>query len=147
MRFVGTIESFARVDVSAFVDWLSSVPVEDWRKTADADWDEWGGRFGYPLADKLTKTYYPGCRVSGIGIFVLEPGQVHPAHKDEQNPSWVTRVHVPLITSDEALIIMDDGEHRMEVGKAYRFNTLATHAVVNLGKTHRAHFVFDIVRK
>jgi hypothetical protein len=124
MRFVGTIERFAEVDVSG-------LDISD-------------NESGRPIAEALTARFYPGCRVSGVGFFVMEPGQVHPAHKDIQPPYWVTRVHVPVTTNDKVIFTMDDGEHRMEVGKAYRFNTLATHAVVNSGKTARVHLVFDV---
>jgi hypothetical protein len=124
MRFVGTIERFAKVDVSGL----------------DISRDE----SGRPIAEALTERFYPGCSVSGVGFFVMEPGQVHPAHRDEQPPYWVTRVHVPVTTNDGVIYTMDDGEHRMEVGKAYRMNTLATHAVANHGETNRIHLVFDI---
>jgi hypothetical protein len=124
MRFVGTIERFASVDVSEL----------DWSKDEN----------GRPIAEVLTSRFYPGCSVSGVGFFLMDPGQVHPAHQDEQPPYWVTRVHVPIQTNDGVVFTMDDGEHRMEVGKAYRMNTLATHAVANHGDTIRVHLVFDV---
>jgi hypothetical protein len=124
MRFVGTIERFAEVDVSGL--------------------DLSDNESGRSIAEALTARYYPGCSVSGVGFFVMEPGQVHPAHKDIQPPYWVTRVHVPVTTNDKVIFTMDDGEHHMEVGKAYRFNTLVTHAVVNGGETDRVHLVFDV---
>jgi hypothetical protein len=124
MRFVGTIERFASVDVSEL----------DWSKDEN----------GRQIAEGLTSRFYPGCSVSGVGFFLMDPGQVHPAHQDEQPPYWVTRVHVPIRTNDGVVFTMDDGEHRMEVGKAYRMNTLATHAVANHGDTIRVHLVFDV---
>jgi hypothetical protein len=108
MRFVGTLERFAQVDVSGL--------------------DLSDNESGRPIAEALTARHYPGCSVSGVGYFVLEPGQVH----------------VPVTTNDKVIFTMDDGEHHMEVGKAYRFNTLATHAVANGGKTARVHLVFDV---
>jgi hypothetical protein len=124
MRFVGTIERFAEVDIGEL----------------DPSNDE----SGRPIAEALTARFYPGCSVSGVGFFVMEPGQVHPAHCDEQPPYWVTRVHVPITTNPGVIFTMDDGEHRMEVGKAYRMNTLVTHAVENGGDTSRIHLVFDV---
>jgi hypothetical protein len=124
MRFAGTIECFAEVDVNGL--------------------DPTNNESGRPIAEALTATHFPGCSVSGVGFFVLDPGQVHPAHKDIQPPYWVTRVHVPVETNDKVIFTMDDGTHHMEVGKAYRFNTLATHAVENGGKTPRVHLVFDV---
>ena len=142
-RFTGTIDELCSVDVSELVKWMTPIPVKEWLKMADASFRGWGEIFR-PLATDLTERFYPGCMVSGVGIFVLEPGQVHPAHRDEQPEEWVSRVHVPIFSNENATATMDDGEHAMEVGKAYRFNTLATHAVANGGASFRAHFVFDI---
>jgi hypothetical protein len=143
MRFTGTIEPFADVAVSVYVKRLNAIPVHDWTKMADASWQGWGDWFT-PLSSLLVANHYPGCFVSGLGMFVLEPGQVHPAHKDIQPSYWLTRIHVPIITNPKATIIMDDGVHHLKVGKAYRFNTLAMHEVRNDGATHRAHFIFDV---
>lgn len=143
MRYTGTIEPFADVDVRALVDWLMVIPEADWRRMSDEAWLGWGDRFR-PLATTLVRQHFPGCAIIGIGMFVLKAGVSQPAHKDEQPPEWVTRVHVPLITNPGAIFTMDDGEHHMEVGKAYRMNTLATHAVENRGKTSRVHFMWDI---
>lgn len=142
-RFTGTIEPFAEVDVGALIDWLLDIPVTDWPKTADASWQGWGDKFE-PIARDLMAQFYPDCTMAGIGMFVLEPGQTHPAHRDVQPTNWITRVHVPIVTNEDATTIMDDGAHYMEVGTAYRFNTLATHAVFNYGSTYRAHLVFDV---
>jgi hypothetical protein len=97
-----------------------------------------------PLADRLTEQFYPGCKVSGYGLFTLDPGQVHPAHKDIQPPEWVTRIHVPIVTNPMATATTDDGTIHMERGKAYTFNTRETHAVFNGGTSPRVHFVFDV---
>jgi hypothetical protein len=117
MRFDGSIECLGRVDLT-----------KDHKS----------------IAGDVITAFYPGCAVSGIGVWDMEPGQVHPAHRDEQPPYWIARIHVPLITNPGVVFTMEDGEHRMEVGKAYRMNTLATHAVANHGDTTRVHLVFDI---
>ena len=141
-RFMGTIEPFADVDVSDLAAWLRAIPVAEWPQMADPAWRGCGDRCR-PLADALMAEF-PGCAISGLGLFLLAPGQVHPAHRDEQALDWVTRVHVPIVTNAQATVTTDDGEFHMEVGKAYRFNTWATHAVANHGTTPRVHLVFDI---
>ena len=139
-----TIEPFASVDVASHAAWLQTVPVADWPKMADPAWRGWEARFR-PLATSLM-VEFPGCAMSGLGLFLLQPGQRHPAHKDEQPPDWVTRVHVPIVTNELATATTDDGEIHMEVGVAYTFNTRATHAVYNGGATPRVHMVMDIRR-
>ena len=121
-----TIEELADVDVSG-------IPLE-----AEAF---------RPLAESLVKEFYPHCVISGIGLFTLEPGQIHPVHKDDQPPEWVTRVHIPLQTNPHAVATTEDGPIHMRVGKAYRFNTMREHAVSNGGKTPRIHLVFEVRRQ
>jgi hypothetical protein len=96
------------------------------------------------IAADIVNRFFPGCAISGIGVWEMEPGQVHPAHWDEQPPYWITRIHVPLITNPKVVFTSDEGDFRMKVGKAYSFNTKAMHAVANHGKTTRVHLVFDI---
>lgn len=111
---------------------------------SDQSWGDWVVTFA-PMAFHLMD-HYPGCEIAGLGVFTLVPGQTHPMHKDVQPPEWLARVHVPLITNPGAVLIMDDGEHHLEVGKAYRMNTLANHTVENRGEETRVHFIFDIKR-
>ncbi|MCI0560065.1 MAG: aspartyl/asparaginyl beta-hydroxylase domain-containing protein [Nitrososphaera sp.] len=144
MRFAGTVEPFARVEVHRYVEWLLTIQEVDWPKMADAAWHDWGARFA-PLVSELMY-HYPCCSVAGVGMFILEPGRVHPTHKDVQPPEWLARIHVPLVTNPGAVFVMDDGEHHLEVGTAYRMNTLANHAVENRGSTTRVHFIFDLKR-
>jgi hypothetical protein len=95
------------------------------------------------IAGELVRRYYPDCQFS-YGLWDLEPGQVHPAHTDQQPPSWLVRIHVPLSTNPGVVFTMEDGDHHMAVGKAYRMNTLRTHAVENRGKTPRVHLVIEV---
>lgn len=115
-RFTGTIEYLGTVDVTGEL---------------------------FAVAEDLVARFYPGCKFD-FGTWDLAPGQVHPAHIDEQPPHWLARIHVPLTTNPGVIFRMDDGEHHMEVGKAYRMNTLRTHAVENKGETHRVHLVIEV---
>lgn len=100
-----------------------------------------------PLAQGLISEHFPGCRLGGIGLFVLDPGQIHPVHTDVQPPEFVTRVHVPLATNPHAVATMEDGPPlHLAVGKAYKFDTRLPHAVANGGKTPRVHLVFEVLR-
>lgn len=94
---------------------------------------------------RLVDTYYPGCKIAGVGVWSVAPGQKHPMHVDDQPLEWIVRVHIPLTTNPDAIFIMRDGKYHMKVGKAYEFNTLAEHAVENLGVTMRDHFIIEVV--
>ena len=115
-RFAGTIEELGPIDVTE--------PIEE-------------------IARRLVDRFYPGCGFA-LGAWTMEPGQAHPAHIDQQPPYWLARIHVPLETNKDVVFVMDDGEHRLEVGKAYRMNTLRRHAVENRGATMRVHLVIDV---
>lgn len=111
---------------------------------ADPDWHDWGARFRH--LRKQIERLFPDDNVSGVGLFLLQPGQEHPMHRDEQPPNWLTRVHVPVVTNPLATATTDDGTIHMQAGTAYRFNTRENHAVRNDGLTPRVHFVCDIVK-
>lgn len=145
MKFEGTINELCDLDISAHVKWLRSIPVTDWHKLGDPAFHNWDAEFR-PLAEKLVQQFYPGCKVYGMGLWLVEPGQVHPSHTDIQPDDWLVRVHIPLVTNQLCVTIMDDGPHHLEVGKAYRFNTLANHEVVNRGDCRRIHFMFDVTK-
>ena len=143
MRYTGTIEELADVYVDKAVAHLLALPVDKWRTLANPADLSWGDILS-DMAEDLTRRHYPGCKVSGLGMFPLHPGEEHRPHTDEQPPYYIVRVHVPLVTNPDCVIVMHDGEHHLEVGKAYKFNTEITHGVYNRGKTHRVNFMFDV---
>lgn len=96
-----------------------------------------------PIVDDLM-SYYPGHRTQQRQMNVVMPGTSIPPHVDVQDPWWVVRIHVPLTTNEQTSFVCDDGPHFMQVGKAYRVNTEARHAVYNYGATPRVHFMFDV---
>lgn len=140
-----TIEPFADIDVSELAAWLKSIPVAEWPKMADPAW-RGSGEKCRPLAEALMAEF-PGCVMTGPGLFLLAVGQVHPAHTDVQPPEWVTRVHLPIVTNKSATATTADGTLHMKAGRAYKFNTTQTHAVENAGKTPRVHLVFDVIKR
>ena len=140
-----TVEGFAEVDVSALASWVETIPEHEWRWFADPEWNGCA-EVCRPVVAVLMKFFPPSCFVSGVGLFVLDAGQEHPAHRDEQAPLWVTRIHVPVVTNPLATATTDDGTFHMERGVAYMFNTRETHAVRNGGSRPRVHLVFDVMR-
>lgn len=141
-RFKGTIEKLCDVDTTGLSDWVLSIPENELSKLSDAGRWEW--RYEVVRLVQALLENYPGAVSLGAGLWTMEAGQVHPAHCDEMRHEWLVRLHVPILTNDSVVFTMDDGEHRMKVGTAYKFNALAKHAVANGGKTPRVHFVLDI---
>jgi hypothetical protein len=157
-RFTGTCEPFADLDskgVMALSEWIVAIPLEDWPQQkphgvmplqpammSNQTWYGFGKVFDPLVAGLLRR--FPGCIAQQRMLSVVMPGDAIPPHIDHQCPEWICRVHVPLTASKQSVFIMDDGEHCMEVGKAYKVNTEATHAVRNTGTEPRIHFMFDI---
>lgn len=142
---MNAIKQLAAVDVEALAAWVAGIDHGDYRMFADSAWRGCAERFG-PIAEALVAGHFPGCRVAGLGLFVLAPGQVHPPHRDEQPPEWVTRLHVPLLTNALAVAIVDAGTLHLDVGFAYTFDTRQMHSVRNDGATTRVHLVLDVHR-
>lgn len=156
-RFRGTVEPLAEIPsskVKALSDWIEGIPLEDWPQQrpygaplqpamqTNAEWHGFGLKFD-PLVAALMK-HFPKAIPLQRMLSVVMPGDEIPPHVDGQSPEWICRVHVPLVGDAKSVFIMDDGEHRLEVGKAYRVNTEARHAVKNRGKLPRIHFMFDV---
>lgn len=131
------------MDILDHVAWLWDIPVQDWNRLHERE--DWDAKFR-PFAEDLLADHYPGCHVGGMGLWLVEPGQSHAAHTDIQPDEWVVRIHVPLATNGDCVTMMPDGDHYMKIGRAYRFNTLAMHAVANRGQTRRIHLVIDVCR-
>ena len=96
-----------------------------------------------PVVSELMANFH-GCIVYQRMLSVVMPGNYIEPHRDQQAPYWLCRVHVPLHTNEQSDFIVDGKSHRMDVGMAYRVNTLAEHSVFNNGNSPRTHFMFDV---
>jgi aspartyl/asparaginyl beta-hydroxylase (cupin superfamily) len=91
--------------------------------------------------------FFPGCRDRQRMLSVVMQGHEIESHVDLQPVEWVTRLHLPLVTNDDAVFVSDGVECHMMVGSVYKVDTTKPHAIINRGKTPRIHFMFDVVRK
>lgn len=143
-RFAGTIEKLCDVDVVSLSRWASGLPAHCLPELSDLKYLDWGERADVKALVADLMAHYPGGKQLGFGLWLMWPGQVHHAHRDQMRDEWVVRLHVPVITNNGVVFTMDDGDHRMALGSAYQFNALATHAVFNGGDTVRLHFMMDV---
>ena len=51
------------------------------------------------------------------------------------------RIHIPLITNDDCMMIIEDRIYNLEVGKVYLTNTTLRHTAVNASTNSRVHIV------
>lgn len=154
-RFTGTCEKLADVNIDSLVAWVIAIPFEDWHQQArladglirpmmmtDLDWHDFGLHTDAVVA-KLME-HFPGCSAYQRMLSVVMPGHSIAPHRDEQRPSWLCRIHVPLTSNRHSKFIVEGDGHKLTPGSAYRVNTEAVHAVTNDGDTPRTHFMFDV---
>lgn len=102
-----------------------------------------------PLMQAVCTFLGPGATWERACLSRLVPGVRYGYHRDGQPSNWITRVHVPLVTSPHCWFAWEEQEGRrvfMDVGWAYSFNTMKAHSYANDGPTDRVHLLFDVVR-
>lgn len=93
-------------------------------------------KFGYfkELYDQLGEDFFSWSRItihdSKAEIKPHVDGGVH-----------LFRIHIPIVTNDDALFYWGNTEYNFKVGKAYLINTGITHSTNNKGSTERAHII------
>ncbi|HEY6861675.1 MAG TPA: aspartyl/asparaginyl beta-hydroxylase domain-containing protein [Pseudolabrys sp.] len=155
-RFTGTCEELCEVDPSALVEWIASIPLDDWpqqdRMTAEypypamvsrPDWHDFHETV-QPIVSELMEHFPAGTWPDHKMISMVVPGQHVEPHDDIQSETWRVRVHVPLVSNEGALMTIGGEDHHLEVGKAYLVNTEVEHSLANLGDENRIHFFFDV---
>jgi hypothetical protein len=148
------------VDISDAVAWLSGIPWEEWpqgkigvQMVHDPDWRGFGAAT-QSLVDEVMRgpLGFGLCRVHQLGLAaynrmlsVVMPGRSILAHRDEQPYElWRGRIHVPLLTNDEAVFMIAGERLQMYPGRAYWIDTRHEHSVFNGGATPRVHMMFDL---
>lgn len=109
----------------------------------DISWHDFGAQTDALVAELMRSMRVPMFAFNRM-LSVVMPGHQIEAHCDSQQSDWITRVHVPLQTNDQAVMCVEGVDYRMDVGVAYRFDTRREHAVRNGGDTPRIHFMFDV---
>ncbi|MFE0511244.1 aspartyl/asparaginyl beta-hydroxylase domain-containing protein [Streptomyces sp. NPDC058964] len=77
----------------------------------------------------------------------LGPGVVGYRHSDAKfAPDWgLARLHIPVITHEEASLDLDGEIHRWQPGEFWFGDFSRRHQIQNLGPEHRVHLVVDVL--
>lgn len=155
-RFEGRCEHFADIDVTEMADWVAGIPLEDWPQqnrledgqirpsmATNPIWQNFGEAAAPVVNELLPKVGMHAVAFQQM-LSVIMPGHSIAPHRDSQAPYWLFRVHVPLVTNKGAFMTLDGEDFHLEVGKAYKINTEAEHAIRNEGFIPRIHFMFDV---
>lgn len=144
-------EPICQVEASGLVEWCHA-------RSAAAGWIvqpfshrnpqrlfRWPGYLVLPIVAAVLARLGDGCEAEEVVLSRTQPGQYHGLHTDRQGHRWLTRVHVPLVTSPDSWHRFEDGERfHMPVGWAYSFNTEVRHEFGNGGPEPRIHLHFDV---
>jgi hypothetical protein len=173
MKCTAPLRHLGPVDITAFREALSRQPEELWtadmafqkslapyRETETiylhmnrgwpptdirrlAGWDPLHGSFE-PLRDAVVALLEPGGLVVNAQIARLGPGKRIPSHRDKA-PVHIHahRVHVPVVTNDEILFLVDGVNVKLREGEAYELDNTRMHGVENQGQTARIHLIID----
>lgn len=77
----------------------------------------------------------PGCRTRGLHTDI--------GASNYDDGACDHRFHIPLMTNEKAVFVVEDTAYTMPVGWAYLVNPLIPHAVVNQGEYPRVHLFFN----
>lgn len=69
-------------------------------------------------------------------VMVSKPKSCLTLHKDTS-----PRIHIPLFTTEDSVMIIEDRVYHLELGKVYLTNTTLRHTAVNASRQPRGHIV------
>lgn len=90
--------------------------------------------WGATVLDFFNKSY------RGV-IVVSPPGTYVQPHTDI--PSKY-KIHIPILTNDQCVWLLDEGEYHMPAGKAYLLDTEMLHGTINRGNSNRVHVILEM---
>ncbi|GAB2739731.1 aspartyl/asparaginyl beta-hydroxylase domain-containing protein [Kitasatospora kifunensis] len=83
--------------------------------------------------------------LNAVRLMALGPGAVSRAHHDPKYrlDQGLVRLHIPIVTQPEAVIVLDGVEHCWQPGSFWYGDFSRTHLVRNTGPATRVHTVID----
>jgi hypothetical protein len=161
----------AGLDVSGLIDWITAIDFAEWPQqhrvddqlrpamVTDLEWHGFGERTD-AIVEMLQQRFeeapvplrYNTFHTSPLVdteefnrmLSVVMPHHSIGTHSDAQEPRWLRRIHVPLTTNEDALMLAGGQRFHLAVGSAYLIDTRVEHAISNDGETPRIHFMFDV---
>jgi hypothetical protein len=96
--------------------------------------------------DHCADTIAAKLRGEAIRVMLAElpPGAVIKPHRDTDDRAHVHRCHLPVVTNEHALLVVDNRPHHLLAGTVYEFDNTRVHGAQNGGATPRVHLLCDI---
>ncbi len=147
----GACEKFADINCDSLIHWVLSIPLDEWPHDVHRT-DRQPTMANESWRDLKTKSavligclapFLNGAKIDRRHISIVMPGHDVFPHKDQFDNDWLYRVHVPLVTNEGAVFMVEDHAYHLKVGSAYKVNVSKRHSVANNGAIPRIHFMFD----
>jgi hypothetical protein len=121
--------------------------------------DDYSDDFNYETKDKkvhggpIIKSIFSSVpSLVNIRIAYMGPGAALDVHEEQlafpragKKVALRCRFHIPIITDENAVMMLDGQQFHYEEGKLYAFNNGCIHDACNNGNTGRTHLLFDIL--
>ncbi|HRK07491.1 MAG TPA: aspartyl/asparaginyl beta-hydroxylase domain-containing protein [Pseudobdellovibrionaceae bacterium] len=99
-----------------------------------------------PLAELLLQVRALGLEPSRARLSLLKAHGRSSRHRDAEEHEYCVRLHVPILTSPDAVFACDEGEaHLPADGSAYLLSVNRWHQVFNRGEQDRLHLIMNVV--
>ena len=100
--------------------------------------EEWEQSFTHPLFDApIINSFMEHFQLHRTRLMIQEPRSVLTYHKD-----WSQRIHLPIDTHEDCMMLLRDKAYHLEEGKVYFTNTTRKHTAFNCHNTiRRLHIV------
>lgn len=104
-------------------------------KAMNEDWEQ---SFTHPLFDApIINSFIEHFKLHRTRLMIQEPRSVLTYHKD-----WTQRIHLPIDTHEDCMMLLREKAYHLEEGKIYFTNTTRRHTAFNCHNTiRRLHIV------
>jgi hypothetical protein len=108
-------------------------------------WSLWQAQLQPVMSQVVTAYHFRDPAYPKVMLARLAAGSVIDRHVDGAGSNLYThKIHVPILTTEQARIHIRDEPFHLRAGQAYEVNNLAPHSVENLGSTDRIHLIFEV---
>ena len=106
-------------------------------------WDEWKALL-LPIMEQAAKALgYADCRFPRVMFARVPAGGDISGHYDGEASHYIHKIHVPLLTNEQALFRVGRKEMHLPAGEIFEVNNKRVHSVTNGGSTDRIHLIFE----
>jgi hypothetical protein len=97
------------------------------------------------IANTIKDYYGKDAKILRLMLAKLLPQSEISPHTDTGILEYAHRCHLPLITNEQNIFIINEKPFYFKEGEVYEFNNTMTHSVLNNSNINRIHLICDIL--